>query len=88
MILNGISDFKHVRLEIMETYFVQIQFMKRYRNLSTPNAWCPQKGHPYLKRSAAESCSFIYVCVTLEWIPDIKGLTSLNFQRIITSHLN
>ena len=73
MILNGISDFKRVSLEIMETYFVQIQFMKRYRNLLTPNAWRPQKGHPYLNRSAAESCSFIYVCVTLEWIPDIKG---------------
>ena len=28
------------------------------------NTWCPEEGHAYLKKPAAESCKFASVCMT------------------------
>ena len=41
------------------------------------NLWCPQEGHAYLNKPVAESCNFVYVCMTFLRTPRVKGLLLL-----------
>ena len=40
------------------------------------------KGHTYLKKPAAFTYKFFYVCVTFKWTPGTKGLTKIRIFHI------
>ena len=40
------------------------------------------KGHTYLKKLAAFTYKFFYVCVTFKWTPGTKGLTKIRIFHI------
>ena len=41
------------------------------------NVWCTQEGHEYVNKPAAESCNFVYVCMTFLRTTRVKGLLLL-----------
>ena len=51
-----------------------------WRNSSPFSAWCQLKGQTYLNKPVAFRCRFVYVFVTFQWTPGVKGMAA--FSRV------
>ena len=56
-----LDEFSQVHIQLRRFLSSSFCFYVAFQPLS---AWCPLKGHTDLNKPVAESCRFVYVCVT------------------------